>query len=82
MHDAITTRHTLQVGQRVRVVPVRVVAEDWTGEVVELDARGHEDHNKRREGIGVLVRPTMPGRGWSAVPVWLPYERVRAMVEA
>jgi hypothetical protein len=72
--------HNLEAGQRV-VVESRFCS-PWTGEVVELDARGHQDHNERRLDIGLLVRPTMSGRGWSTVPVWLPYDRVRPAVEA
>jgi hypothetical protein len=72
-----------RVGDTVRVRPLRICGvEDWTGEVVEVDALGHADQHDRRDDVGVLVRPTMPGRGWSTLPVWLPYERVRAMVEA
>jgi hypothetical protein len=82
MHDAATTRASLQVGAAVRVVPGRVLAEAWTGQVVELDARGYPDPHERVRELGVLVLPTMPGKGWSTVPVWLPYERVQPMAEA
>lgn len=64
-------------------VPFRVLASDWHGVVAEVDVRGPVDHHGRRsDELGVLVRPTMRGQGWSTTPVWLPYERVRPAVEA